>query len=121
MEIIITAIIGFIGVIAGALITNYFAVPKIRAESEKAKAEAKKTATDIWENLATKMEKRAEVMYDKVDKLEIIVDHQEKKINRYGKRIIYLTNGIETLVSQILRDGKEPCWSPNDWDPEMED
>ena len=121
MDIIITALIGLVGVVAGAFITNYFTLPKVKAEAEKAMAEAKKTAIDIWENLALKMEKRAEIMYDRVDKLEVIVDKQEKKINRYGKRIIYLTNGIETLLHQILKEGKEPCWNPNDWDPELED
>jgi len=128
MDIIITALIGLVGVVAGAFITNYFTLPKVKAEAEKARVEAekarvdaKKAAIDIWENLALKMEKRAEIMYDRVDKLEVIVDKQEKKINRYGKRIIYLTNGIETLLHQILKEGKEPCWNPNDWDPELED
>jgi len=125
MDAIVIAIIGVIGVTVGALITNYFMHPKIKAETEK-------LASDTWERLAEKMEARAEkleVLNDKreqemelrVDKLETIVDKQEKKITRYGNRIIYLTKGIEILVNQILQDGKDPCWMPNDWHPDAED
>lgn len=106
MDAIIIAVIGFIGVVAGGLITNHFLRPKIKAETEK-------TASETWEKLANKMESR-------VDKLELVVDKQEKKITRYGNRIIYLTKGIEILVNQIVQEGKKPCWEPNDWDPEAE-
>jgi hypothetical protein len=67
-------------------------------------------ASDTWEKLANKMESR-------VDKLETIVDKQEKKITRYGNRIVYLTKGIDILLGQIVHDGKEPCWVPDEWDP----
>lgn len=106
MEAITIAIIGVLGVIAGSLITNWSLKPKVKAEAEK-------TASETWEKLATKMESR-------VEKLELLVDKQEKKINRYGNRIIYLTKGIEILVNQILMDGKQPCWTPNEWDPNEE-
>lgn len=104
MEAITIAIIGVLGVVLGGLITNHFLQPKITAETEK-------MASDTWEKLANKMESR-------VDKLEVLVDNQEKKITRYGKRIIYLTNGIEILVNQIITEGKQPCWTPDEWNPE---
>ena len=103
MEAITIAIIGALGVVLGGLITNYFMRPKIKAETEK-------MASDTWEKLANKMESR-------VDKLETIVEKQEKKITRYGNRIVYLTKGIDILLSQIVHDGKEPCWVPDEWDP----
>ena len=125
MDAIVIAIIGLIGVTVGALITNYFMHPKIKAETEK-------LASETWERLAEKMEARAEkleVLNDKreqemklrVEKLESIVDKQEKKITRYGNRIIYLTKGIEVLVNQIIDDGKQPCWMPNNWNHEAEE
>ena len=67
MDAIIIAVIGVIGVILGGLITNHFLKPKVRAETEK-------LASDTWEKLANKMESR-------VEKLEIIVEKQEKKNN----------------------------------------
>jgi uncharacterized protein HemX len=103
MEVITIAIIGVLGVVLGGLITNHFLRPKIKAETEK-------LASDTWEKLANKMELR-------VDKLETIVEKQEKKITRYGNRIVYLTKGIDILLSQIVHDGKEPCWVPDEWDP----
>ena len=103
MEAITIAIIGVLSVVLGGLITNYFLRPKVQAETEK-------MASDTWEKLATKMESR-------VEKLETIVEKQEKKINRYGNRIVYLTKGIDILLSQIIHDGKEPCWAPDEWDP----
>jgi Na+/glutamate symporter len=106
MEAIAIAIIGVFGVVLGGIITNYFLKPKVTAETEK-------IASDTWEKLANKMELR-------VDKLELVVEKQEKKINRYGKRIIYLTNGIGILVDQIIRDGNQPCWEPNDWNPDSD-
>jgi uncharacterized protein HemX len=103
MEAITIAIIGVLGVVLGGLITNHFLRPKIKAETEK-------LASDTWEKLANKMELR-------VDNLETIVEKQEKKITRYGNRIVYLTKGIDILLSQIVHDGKEPCWVPDEWDP----
>jgi gas vesicle protein len=103
MDAIIIAIIGVIGVVIGGLITNLFLRPKVNVETEK-------IASDIWEKLATKMETR-------VEKLETIVEKQEKKITRYGNRIVYLTKGIDILLGQIVHDGKEPCWIPDEWDP----
>ena len=103
MDTIIIAIIGVVGVVLGGLITNHFLRPKVNIETEQ-------IASDIWEKLATKMETR-------VEKLEIIVDKQEKKITRYGNRIVYLTKGIDILLGQIVHDGKEPCWVPDEWDP----
>ena len=106
MDAIIIAVIGVIGVVLGGLITNHFLKPKVRAETEK-------MASDTWEKLANKMESR-------VDKLELIVEKQEKKITRYGNRIVYLTKGIDILLGQIVHDGKEPCWVPDEWDPDGE-
>ena len=65
MEATIIAIIGVLGVVIGGLITNHFLRPKLKAETEK-------MASDTWEKLANKMESR-------VDKLETIVEKQEKK------------------------------------------
>ena len=103
MEAITIAIIGVLGIVLGGLITNHFLRPKIEAETER-------LASDTWEKLANKMESR-------VEKLEITVDKQEKKITRYGNRIVYLTKGIDILLSQIVHDGKEPCWVPDEWNP----
>ena len=107
MDAIIIAVIGRVGVLAGSLITNLFLRNKVNAEADK-------TSSDAWQGFANKMESR-------VEKLETLVDKQEKKITRYGNRIIYLTKGIEILVNQILQDGKDPCWMPNDWHPDAED
>jgi len=107
MDAIIIAVIGLVGVLAGSLITNLFLRNKVNAEADK-------TSSDAWQGFANKMESR-------VDKLETLVDKQEKKITRYGNRIIYLTKGIEILINQIMDDGKQPCWTPNEWHPEAED
>jgi len=104
MEAITIAIIGVLGIVLGGLLTNHFLRPKLKAETEK-------LASDIWKELANKMESR-------VLTLEETVKKQEIKITRYGKRIIYLTNGIEILVNQIITEGKQPCWTPDEWNPE---
>jgi Na+/glutamate symporter len=103
MEAITIAIIGVLGIVLGGLITKYILRPKLKAETEK-------LASDIWKELANKMESR-------VLTLEETVKKQEKKITRYGNRIVYLTKGIDILLGQIVHDGKEPCWVPDEWDP----
>lgn len=107
MTEITIALIGVLGVVLGGLVTNFFLLPKIRAETDR-------IASESWERLANKMELR-------VDKLETIVEKQEKKINRYGNRIVYLTKGIDVLLSQIVHDGREPSWIPDEWDPGGQD
>lgn len=44
-----------------------------------------------------------------------------RKVVRYGDRIIYLTNGMQVLIKQIKEDGKNPCFVPDDWDPNEEE
>lgn len=38
----------------------------------------------------------------------------------YAKRVIYLMGGIQMLIQQINGKGYEPCWTPNDWKPELD-
>ena len=107
MDAIVIAIIGLVGVVAGSVITNLFLRDKISSEADK-------TSSDAWQGFANKMESR-------VEKLEVITEKQEKKITRYGNRVIYLTKGIEVLIHQIIQDGKNPCWVPDEWNPDCED
>ena len=93
MEAIITAIISAIG---GALVSGLLV-------RRKNNAEASEVITRVAMSLITPLE-------TKVKKLE-------KKLDRYGQRIIYLTDGMQVLIKQIKQDGKEPCFVPNEWDP----
>lgn len=114
MEAILEIVAGIIGGGAvGAFISGFFTRQKINAEADNIKQDAEKKASEIWENLATKMESR-------VGKLEQTVDKQEKKITRYGKRIIYLTKGVEILINQLQEIEQEPCWVPDEWNPDDE-
>lgn len=96
MEAIITAIITGVGaaLVSGLLVRR------------KNNAEASEVITRVAMSLVEPLEK-------KVKKLE-------KKLDRYGDRIIYLTDGIQTLVNQIINDGKQPCWNPDEWNPDEE-
>lgn len=104
MEAIITALLSAVG---GGLVTGLFLRKKTNAETNR-------LSSDAWKDFAEKME-------DRQNKLDAKLGLQEKKITRYGKRIIYLTKGIEILIDQIISEGKVPCWVPNEWDPECEE
>lgn len=56
-----------------------------------------------------------------IQPLENKVRKLERKVTRYGERILYLTDGIGILVDQIINDGKQPCWEPDKWEPEKEE
>lgn len=121
MEEIITAIIGlFTGGVAGSVVSGLFAKRKVKAEVNRETSHA-------WKEFAEKMETRqneldAELVEarkeNKINREEL--QRTNRKLDRYGKRIIYLTNGIEILVNQIQEDGKQPCWTPDQWNPDME-
>lgn len=121
MEGLIAAIIGVIsGSAAGAIISGLFAKKKVRSDVNR------ETST-AWKEFAEKMETRQnELDADLISaRKENKATNEElkrtnKKLDRYGERIIYLTTGIEILVKQILDDGKQPCWAPNSWSPNKE-
>lgn len=96
MESIITTIIAAVG---GALVSGLLV-------RRKNNAEASEIITRVAMSLITPLEK-------KVKKLE-------RKLDRYGDRIIYLTKGIEVLVNQIIDKGETPCWNPDEWNPDEE-
>lgn len=100
------AIIATIGALAGGVITGLFMRRKNNAEAEK-------TVSEAWKGFAEKMEKR-------VNDLDVKVEKQEKKIDRFGRRVVYLMGGIEKLLDQIIDADQEPVWTPDDWDPDNE-
>lgn len=123
MEDFITAIIGLIGGgTAGAVVAGLFARKKVKAEAKKTEAETKmvkaetsREITQAWKDFAEKMEARQ----DELDKENEGIRKELKRTNRvldqYGKRIIYLTNGIGELIEQIKKKGESPCWVPDEW------
>lgn len=114
MEAIITAIIGLIGGgTAGAVVAGLFAKNKVKAEVNR------ETST-AWKEFAEKMETRQNELDDELKLTRDELKRTNRRLDRYGKRIIYLTEGVDTLVKQILNDGKEPCWTPNEWNPDEE-
>jgi len=129
MEIIITTIIGLLtGGIGAAIVNGIFAMRKNKAESEKTKSDTNRVSSDAWKEFAEKMEKRQEALDAELVKTrsEAKQDREElnktkRTLNRWGKRIVYLTNGIEILVNQIIEEGKQPCWSPDEWNPDQEE
>lgn len=94
------AIIGALGAIVGAVIAGLFMRRKNTAE-----------ATEILTRIAMGM----------IEPLETKVNNLEKKINRYGKRIVYLMGGIETLLHQMDENKISPCWQPEEWEPNKDD
>ena len=65
-------------------------------------------------------------VYQKNNDQKLAVYHNEvcelkKTIQRYGSRIAYLMNGIQMLLEQMQKDGIVPCWTPNDWKPEIDE
>jgi len=122
MDAIITAIIGLLtGGAGAAIVSGLFA-------RRKSNADTNRVSSDAWKEFAEKMEKRQEELDNENkeirkenNEIRAIQKRMDNKLERYAKRIIHLTKGIEVLVNQIIEDGKQPCWNLDDWDPEEEE
>jgi hypothetical protein len=77
----------------------------------KARADTSKILAEAAETLIEPLSKRVTVLEAKITKLKWLLD-------RYAKRVIYLMNGIETLVKQIKANDEFPSWSPDEWSPD---
>lgn len=104
--------------IAGGVVSSLINViagrGKEKAEISKAKAEASKMLADATETLINPLINRLTTLESEVKTLKRLLD-------RYAKRVIYLMAGIETLIKQIKAKGDSPCWSPDEWNPEMDE
>lgn len=94
------ALIAAMAAITSSVLTGLFLRRKQNAE-----------ATEILTRIAMSL----------IEPLENKVKLLENKVIRFGERIIYLTGGIEILVDQITKDGKKPCWTPDEWNPNQLD
>lgn len=114
METIIAAIVGLFGGSAfGAFLAGWFARKKV-------KAEVNRESSDAWKEFAENMERKQREYEAENKEIRLIQKAQDRKMERWGKRIIYLTKGIETLVNQIIANGEKPIWNPDEWDPEKD-
>lgn len=104
---IIDALVGVVGIVIGGLIV-YF------GGRRKNNADAAESITNAAKTLLEPLTKR-------VLELEEKVKLQDKKLERYGQRIITLMRGIERLVLQITRLGHVPEWTPGEWSPDEDE
>jgi predicted acylesterase/phospholipase RssA len=115
MEAIITAIVGVIGGSAfGAFVAGLFA-------KKKTSAEINRLTSDAWKEFALKMETRQTELDNELTETRKELKATNRRLDRYGDRIIYLTKGNKILVNQLLVGGITPKWVPSEWDPDGED
>lgn len=98
------------------------------AEAAKVEAEATLTSATAGEKtlqgafqLMDKLKKRQDELEEQVGKQGKQINWLRGAVNEYAERITYLMSGIAVLLQQISRDGKEPCWQPDEWEPPQEE
>lgn len=95
---------------------------KVIADSKKvttdASAQIAETALTLIEPLRTQVEE----LQEKVVVLQTTVNEQDCRLKRmamvlqrHTRRIEYLMQGINQLISQLVQAGITPCWQPEEW------
>jgi len=97
--------------IAGGVVSS---VINFLAGRGKAKADTSKVLADAAASLIDPLIKRLDTLEGEIKTLKRLLD-------AYAKRVIYLMNGIETLIKQIKAKGDSPCWSPDEWNPDAKE
>lgn len=111
MDPVIGAIIvSILGIASGITSGVWAARVAAKAAKKKDDSDASNTITDAALKLVKPLEEAIAKLEGKVAKLE-------KVNNRYARRVVYLMNGIETLVAQLVDAGQVPKWQPDEWNP----
>lgn len=79
----------------------------------KMRADAAKIITEAAGEVVGQLTGRVQTLENEVTKLK-------RQLGRYAQRVIYLMAGIEKLTHQIVANGETPCWTPDEWIPELE-
>lgn len=86
---------------------------------------SKTVAADSAEKISNSAVKLVEQYEDRLAAVENRVREAESRIRRlsrtvesYARRVVYLMDGIERLVAQLVAAGAQPIWKPDDWKPE---
>lgn len=98
----------FMAAVAGGVLTKGIDMIFTR---QKMKADAAKVITEAAGEMVEKLTQRVQTLEDEVKTLK-------KQLGRYAQRVIYLMAGIEKLIGQIVANGDEPCWTPDEWSSE---
>lgn len=80
----------------------------------------KRDKAEITKMITEAAEKMIKSLTDRVTTLEKELRTVKRKLERYAERVIYLMNGIQTLIKQIEEKKEVPCWKPDEWDPDEE-
>ena len=80
---------------------------QVPADAASTLAEASGKIADQYEQLLGAYQKNTDV---RIGTMQHEIDDLKKL---YARRVIYLLNGIQMLIDQIVGLGATPCWSPN--------
>jgi phage shock protein A len=91
---------------------------KIEAEASKIKAETEEKTLDGAFKLINVLTNQIKLLEERVDNQEREIRSLRKTVARYAQRIEYLMRGIRVLLVQLEEQQVQPCWRPDEWDPE---
>lgn len=94
------------------------AADKVQAEARSINADADNKTLEGAFRLIGVLEKQMGCYEEEQSMLKRRVGRLEELLKAAYQRIEDLMLGIRKLVQQIRNKGDEPCWEPDEWDPE---
>lgn len=91
---------------------------KIEAEASKIKAETEEKTLDGAFKLINVLTNQIKLLEERIDNQECEIRSLRQTAARYAQRIEYLMRGIRVLLIQLEEQKVQPCWQPDEWDPE---